>query len=211
MAKFIDLTGQRFGRLTVIERAKNTKNNKAQWLCECDCGNKKVVSAANLKNGGTISCGCRSKEAKFIKHGKSNDRLYKRWTAIKRRCYDKRCVNYKNYGGRGIKVCDEWLNSFQSFYDWSVANGFADSLTLDRIDVNGNYEPNNCRWVTIEVQSNNRRNNHLLTYNGETHTMSEWSSILGIERYILNNRIVAQHWAVERALTTPVKKHKKSQ
>lgn len=123
-----------------------------------------------------------------MKHGKYNTRLYRIWSRMKTRCYNKKYEHFKHYGGRGIKVCDEWLNDFMSFYDWSMSNGYKDNLTIDRIDVNGNYEPSNCRWLTNEEQQNNKRRNIRLTYNGKTQTITQWARELGIKRELIERR-----------------------
>lgn len=198
----IDLTGQRFGRLTVIEYV-GTVNQKAKWLCKCDCGNEKIVSTKCLRNGETKSCGCYHKDRASVAnltHGKTNSRLYITWNNIKNRCYRTSRKDYKNYGGRGITVCEEWRNSFQAFYEWAMANGYREDLTIDRINVNGNYEPSNCRWVDLKTQANNTRRNHYITYKGETHTIAEWSDITGISIAALVHRI-ERGWSVEEMLT----------
>ena len=165
MKQIKDLTGQKFGRLTVIKfyekRKRNTGSSyKYYWLCRCQCGNKIIVDVDNLKNNSTKSCGCISKEKPaHITHGLTNTLLYGVWGGIKTRCLNKNYKKYKDYGGRGIIICDEWLNDFSSFYNWSIENGYKKGLTIDRIDVNRNYEPKNCRWTTQKVQQNNRRNN----------------------------------------------------
>ena len=120
-------------------------------------------------------------------HGQEPKRLYNTWCNMRRRCYEKQNHKYKNYGGRGIKICPEWLD-FCVFREWALSNGYSETLTLDRINVNGNYEPTNCRWVTQKIQQNNRSNNHLITYNGETHTMKEWSEITGISYRTIKDR-----------------------
>lgn len=212
MNRAIDLTGQRFGRLKAIERAENTKDNKAQWICECECGSTVVVSASNLRRKSTKSCGCLRSEMATQhltignhnrKHGLTGTKLYVLWQCMKQRCTNPLSKDYKDYGGRGVAVCDEWLNDFQAFYNWSYANGFKEGLSIDRINVNGNYEPNNCRWVDTKEQANNKRNNHILTYNEETHTVAEWSKITGIKYNTLLNRINKYNWSIEKALTTP--------
>lgn len=166
MHNFIDLTGQRFGRLVVIERTTN-KGDHPSWLCRCDCGGEKIVRGSDLKSGHTQSCGCLHKEVVTSileqrtnkhTHGKSRTRLYRIWSAMKSRCFDKKRECFKHYGGRGIAVCIEWKDNFQSFHDWAMANGYEEHLTIDRIDVNGNYEPSNCRWITLEQQQTNRTN-----------------------------------------------------
>lgn len=158
--KLDDLTGQRFGKLTVLRRAV-VEGNKTIWCCKCDCGNEVNVSATNLKRGRTHSCGCYKKEQsklRHLTHGCSkNNRLYRIWICMRQRCFYEKNDNFNYYGGRGIIVCDEWKNAFEPFQQWALANGYADNLSIDRIDVNGNYEPANCRWVTMAVQNKNQR------------------------------------------------------
>lgn len=199
--KLVDLTGQRFGRLTVIRRCGTAENLKPTWLCQCDCGNKKIVRGSDLKSGKQISCGCRRKEGTHLIHGKTNERIHRIWANMKTRCTNANIKAYKDYGGRGITVCDEWLNSFESFYKWSIENGYSDNLTLDRIDADGNYCPENCRWATMKEQQRNRTNNRRITYNGETHTVADWSIITGIHRATINSRLKSG-WTIEKTLTT---------
>lgn len=160
MRKIIDITGNKYNMLTVL-RYDHSSDDKGRsyWLCKCDCGNEKVILSDSLKNGNTKSCGCLKKQNNQT-NGLWNTRIYNIWRNMKGRCYNpKSYKNYKHYGGRGIKVCDEWLNDFKSFYNWSITHGYRDDLTIDRIDVNGNYEPSNCRWITMQEQNRNKRSN----------------------------------------------------
>lgn len=185
MRKIIDLTGQKFGRLTAIKRVGSSKNKSALWLCKCDCGNEIIATSNNLRNGNTQSCGCLATEIRrklCTKHNMRNTRIYRTWKSIRQRCYYERNDHYKYYGARGIIVCEEWKKDFLSFYNWAMANGYRDDLTIDRINVNGNYEPSNCRWITLKEQNNNRRSNHLITYNNETKNLQQWIDKFGIKR-----------------------------
>ena len=163
--KLDDLTGRRFGRLTVVCRSERTSRGGAIWECMCDCGRTKHVYANHLKSGATQSCGCLNREVtKAIRqtHCESGTRLYRLWAGIKTRCYTPSNTSYARYGGRGIGMCDEWRNSFEAFRDWAVASGYDQSAkrgvcTIDRIDVNGDYEPGNCRWTSASEQSKNQR------------------------------------------------------
>ena len=188
-------TGQRCGSLTAIEdKGMSTNQNGYKyhyWLCVCDCGNTVLAKVPMLNNGRTNNCGCMtsSKISKAgTKHGLSNTRLNGIWRKMKDRCNNPKCPSYKNYGGRGINVCDEW-QSFEPFYEWAINNGYRDDLTIDRVDVNGNYEPQNCRWADYKTQANNTRRNVYLSYQGETKTLAEWVEITGISRSALEWRI----------------------
>jgi len=200
----IDLTGQRFGRLVVIGIASHDmKTGVTKWACHCDCGKTLEVRGYNLRNGHSQSCGCLSRETtskSFKTHGKSHTRLFNTWCSMRQRCRDKKCKSYKNYGGRGIKVCEEWNNSYEAFETWALNNGYADNLSIDRIDVNGNYEPSNCRWADNFIQHNNTRNNHFITINGERHTIAEWERIKGFKPDTIHVRI-RRGWKPEEAVT----------
>ena len=196
--------GQTFGRLTVIDFAF-IKNSVTYFKCICTCGNETIVRGTCLRSGRTVSCGCRKNETAHENcfkptHGMKGTRIYHTWRDIKDRCTNSHKEGYKNYGGRGIKVCDDWFNSFESFYDWAMAHGYNDDLTIERIDVNGDYCPENCTWATRAEQSYNKRNNIKLTYKGETHNLKEWEEITGIKASILRGRY-QNKWDVERILT----------
>lgn len=181
-----DLTGKKFGKLEVIG-VHDTGSRKTYYVCRCDCGNVKVVRADALISGATKSCGCIKKEQDKTnltanhKHKMSGTRIYETWQDMKRRCYNKQNARYDRYGGRGITVCDEWLNNFQSFYDWAISNGYSDDLTIDRIDNDGNYEPSNCRWSTAKEQCNNRGSNINITIGNATKSLRCWCEIFNVD------------------------------
>ena len=199
MAKFRNLVGQKFGRLTVIDRAENARCGRTMWRCKCECGNEIVAFGLNISRGATKSCGCLYEERA---HRLSHTRLHRIWTGMKTRCTNPKHHEFHNYGGRGITVCDEWKNDFQSFYDWAISNGYADDLTIDRVDNNRGYSPENCRWITNNEQQNNRNCNRMITYNGKTQTLTKWADELGIKRVTLQARITRYNWNVDRALST---------
>lgn len=160
----MDLVGQKFGRLSVIDRTENSKSGGTRFICKCDCGNEVVVVGGNLRSGNTTSCGCFHKERVAamnrevkVTHGKTHTRLYTIWTDMKQRCKNVNDRCYDIYGGRGITVCDEWANDFENFYEWAMSNGYQDSLSIDREDNDKGYCPSNCRWATAKDQANNRR------------------------------------------------------
>ena len=188
MAKYKDLTNKHFNKLTAIKFAY-IKNGKTYWECECECGNKKIVRADSLQNGTIKSCGCARNNPRS--HGFCGTKIYKRWEDMKARCLNHNNKHYKDYGGRGITICQEWLSDFMNFYNWAINNGYSDSLSIDRIDVNGNYEPSNCRWVTMKNQMRNTRLTHYIEYNGEKHCVSEWLEILGITNRSVANKLYA--------------------
>ena len=199
-----DLTGQKFNMLTVIERVENAPNGNAQFLCLCDCGNQVIVTGSHLRNNEVKSCGCIAPGKP--KHHESNTPLYKKWKDMLRRCEDPKRPCYANYGGRGIQVCNEW-HDYENFRDWTNSTRDDSSLTLDRIDVNGNYCPDNCRWVNQKTQQNNKRNNMYITYFDETHSLSEWCDILNLPYSVIYSRIHLYNWDFWTAISTPLPAH----
>ena len=187
------MIGKKINMLTVLEKADFKQNNATMWKCLCECGNITYARTTALNKGTKYSCGCyqRIVASKPKIHGMSKTRMYKIHNSMKTRCFKETDPRYLLYGAKGITVCDEWSgkNGFINFYNWSIKNGYADNLTIDRINSKGNYEPNNCRWVDWNVQANNTSRNHLITYKGETHTMGEWAKILGIKYSTLNARL----------------------
>lgn len=191
--KYENLIGKRFGKLTVIKKLENNKFNHSTWLCKCDCGNKIVIDRSNLSinKTKTVSCGCHKKEI-ITKHNKYKTKIYSVYIAMKQRCYNKQSIPYKYYGGRGIKICDEWLdeeNGFINFYNWSINNGWKEGLSIDRINTNADYKPDNCRWTNSLTQMNNTRRNHYVTHNNETHTIAEWARMLNENYSTLYNKL----------------------
>ncbi|OHX28343.1 hypothetical protein Javan273_0035 [Streptococcus phage Javan273] len=200
MGKTKDYTGQRFGRLVVIERLPQKPYTKANYRCKCDCGKEKTVRSSNLASGHCNSCGCIVK-----RHGLAKkERLYNIWVGMRQRCNNESSKDYPKYGGRGIVICNEW-NDYLIFREWALSNGYSDKLSIDRMDVNGNYEPSNCRWVNHKTQANNQSNNHLITFDGKTKTIKQWSDETGISNVTILTRLT-RGWSIERALTTKVTK-----
>lgn len=180
-----DLAGKKFGMLSVISLNGRDKGGRALWLCECDCGNSVVVEGYNLKSGHSTSCGCYRKNVTIQRsttHGLSHDSLYRIFATMITRCCNPNNKAYKYYGGRGINIDSEWIGvgGFQSFYDWSISNGYKKGLTIDRIDNNGNYCPDNCRWVSMQVQSNNKSNNVRYEVDGESLTIAQIAKKMGV-------------------------------
>lgn len=215
MKNKIEVTeGQKYGKLTIIKEVSPI-GSKRRILCKCDCGNIKEYSMDRVIHGRTQSCGCLRNEM-FFTHRNNNgtsvypkeatdSKLYKIWNSMKCRCYTVSSGAYFKYGAKGIRMCDEWKNDFMAFYNWALANGYSDELTIDRIDYRGNYEPSNCRWASIRTQANNKSNVRKYEYNGELHTMTEWSEIMNINYGALWERLNVLGWSVEKALTTPVR------
>jgi hypothetical protein len=206
MCRLKNLIGMKFNRWTVIERAENTKLGQAQWKCICECGNTSIVAGRDLRQNKSRSCGCLQREtATIVKrtHGKSNTRLHRIWSAMRARCYNLNSHEYDRYGGRGIEVCEEWRSNFESFYEWAIKNGYADSLSIDRINNDGNYEPSNCRWATNKVQASNRRTIRLIEYKGEKKILMDWAETLKINYHTLASRLHSGKWTIEEAFSTP--------
>lgn len=193
-----DLVGNTFGKLTVIKFG-GRKNGKRFWHCRCKCGSYTESLHGNLISGNANSCGC-SRGESLKKHGLRNHKLFTVWVNMRARCYNKNGSQYKDYGGRGIVVCKKWVNNFKAFYDWSIANGWEKSLTLDRRDNSKSYTPSNCRFTTRVQQNRNQRSNVLLTYNGKTLCISEWSELMGINRLTITSRL-KRNWNIEETLT----------
>lgn len=212
MGKIEDLKGKKFGFLTVIEFAYRDKK-QTYWLCKCNCGNTKVIRGSHLKDGNTISCGCYTKNRMAqmnkanAKHGLSNTRLYRIYHGIIGRCLKPKTNGYKNYGNKGISVCNEWLKDFQNFYYWAINNGYKEGLTIERIDLNKGYEPDNCKWVTPKEQARHTSQNKMITYKGKTRCVAEWAEFLKINYNTLQSRLGKYGWSVKKSFTTPVSKH----
>lgn len=199
---FKSLVGKKIGRLEILrEESYTSKAGKVLrgYLCHCECGNEKVISHSSLISGRTNSCGClmtefnkgkkgndywkyrNGKRKSTIKGDRTKERLHRIWKNMKQRCTNPNFPDYKKYGARGITICDEWLHNFQAFYNWAIENGYADELTIDRINNDGNYEPSNCQWITNKEQQYNKRTNTFLSYKGITKTEKQWAEILGIK------------------------------
>jgi len=201
-----DITGIKFGRLTPIKLA-GANSTGAVWLCSCECGNTKEVSFYNMRRGSVKSCGCLHRDT-ITTHGKTGSRLYRVWRGMRQRCEDSNTKDYKRYGGRGISVCEEWKNDFEIFESWMLGNGYdvdaaKGKCTIDRIDADGNYSPENCRIVDVIDQGSNKKNNRVIEYNGETKTISEWARITGYSVQMIRHRLEIGKTPSE-ALTLPM-------
>lgn len=205
--KFEDISGQKWNHLIAIEFSGRNKFGQQIWLFECDCvlKTRKQLALNNVKTGKTKSCGCETKRIVTIKHGMSGTRLHRIWTNMHYRCYNKKCRRYKDYGGMNIQIHNEWLgtNGFQNFYNWSMKNGYQDNLTIDRINNNFGYSPDNCKWSTNLEQQRRKRNNVLLTFNGKTQTISQWAEESELSNTILYSRH-KRGWNDNQILTTPI-------
>lgn len=200
---FIDLCGKQFGYLIIVSLFEGNCNSNYIWECKCKCGRHKKVRGADLQRGATKSCGCLQKEraSQAIKtHGKRHTTEYNSWAGMKERCYNKNSHKYHVYGGRGIFVCDRWLNSFEMFYE-DMGLKPSPRHSLDRVNVNGNYEPKNCRWALPKVQSRNKTDNHFIEYDGKNLTMAEWSDVTGISQDAIGARLNYYGWSIKDALT----------
>ena len=213
----IDITGKKFGRLTAIKRlpTKVSKSGKkySAWLCKCDCGKLVEARLTNLTQGTKKSCGCLIRDSHYkqcrelgrsrLTHGDANGKshLYGVWCAMKRRCYNSHSAYYDIYGGRGISVCSDWIK-YEPFRDWAKLSGYRQGLTLDRIDCNKNYEPSNCRWITIKDQQRNRRNNRHYKYRNKLYTVNEIADMVGLKPRTIQGRI-ERGWIIEDVVETP--------
>lgn len=203
-----DIVGKKYGRLTVISYS-HSKGYSKYYLCKCECGKEKTVFRGNILYGKTLSCGCLQKEraTEATKLPGDRSRLHKILRQMISRCEDKRNNRYHRYGERGLTVCVEWKNDKEAFCKWELSNGYKPGLTIDRIDNDKGYSPDNCRWATTQEQSLNTSTNVNITYNGKTQTLKEWARELGIKNTTLHNRIHYYGWSIEKAFTTPVRPH----
>lgn len=200
MSKRLDLTGQRFGRWLVLSYAGGSK-----WACRCDCGTEKAVHGSSLRRGISNGCiKCHPAIGNRRTHGEKRTRLYTIWSRMIGRCENSNDEGFPRYGGRGIRVCAEWRQSFEAFRDWALASGYTDRLTIDRRENDGDYEPGNCRWATYTEQNRNRRDNKPIVYQGETVLISELAERHGLPADVVKNRIRRYGWPIEKALSTPV-------
>lgn len=214
MRNLEDLTGRQFGRLTVLGEAERDMGKGRSWFCKCSCGNTIITTTYKLKHGVKKSCGCLQREIgriNFTKHGEAHSRLHEVWKGIKSRCYNPKHSSYKNYGGRGIEMCNEWKDNYACFRDFMLSIGYDDKLpsgqqTVERIDVNGNYEPKNCTLITKAEQNFNKRSNHLITYKGVTKTITEFANELKLDVDTILNRINNYGYTIEEALERPIRK-----
>lgn len=201
--------GDVYGNWTVLEILPKTRNYHKIFKCQCICGTIKEVDGFNIIKGKSISCGCVRKEMskqRMTKHGQTKTRLHTIWCSMRERCNNPNSQAYNNYGGRGIMVCKEWQDDYMNFYNWSMANGYEDTLSIDRIDVNGNYEPSNCRWADTKTQCNNTRSNIMITYQGKTQSLKLWCEELNLDYNMIRARFARNNWkdkSIEEKFFTP--------
>lgn len=203
MSKLLDISGQKFGRLTAIRFIKINSHRDAVWLFRCDCGKECETVAFHVKDGHTRSCGCLKLEMAIVantKHGLHGTRLYRIWCDMNRRCFNSKRKDWVNYGGRGITVCAEWQNDFQPFCDWAIANGYNDNLSIDRKNNNKGYYPDNCQWATKKHQNNNTRANREITAFGKTKNLQQWADELGVNHTTILFRL-RKGWTPEDAVS----------
>lgn len=200
-----DMTGKRFGRLTVLYRLPNDKHANAVWMCKCDCGNQKPIVGAALRKGVVVSCGCFHHDeliSRITTHGQSRTKLFHTWQHMKARCNNPHHKHYKYYGGKGIKVCQEWENDFTIFAEWSNNNGYVEGLTIDRIDPSKGYEPSNCKWATRQEQQSHLSSCLVYEIDGVSHNLSDWCKIYNRPHETVRKRLL-NGWDIVSALTVP--------
>lgn len=204
MSARIDLSGQTFGLWRVTDYA-----GSGRWSCICECGTEKAVDGSSLRRGISTRCiACHNASGPARTHGQKNTRLYNIWSGMIERCENPNAKPFRRYGGRGIAICPEWRNSFEAFRDWALENGYAEKLTIDRIDNDGDYEPGNCRWATYAEQNRNYGRNRPVLYLGREVLVCDLATEVGLPQDILKNRIFRYGWSVEEAVSTPVMKRK---
>lgn len=207
MATKVDaMIGRKFGRLTVEAYHSHGAGRMLKYTCRCECGGMAICYGNNLRTGTSKSCGCLQKErtsAARTTHGKRHTRVWQAWMSMKNRCYTTSAPGYKNYGGRGISVCERWRHSFENFYA-DMGEQPTTKHTLERLDTNGNYEPENCEWATYTKQARNKRSNRMVDLHGDRRCLAEWIELLGLDPVLVKTRI-GRGWSAERALTTPKK------
>lgn len=210
MSKIKNLIGIKYGLLTPIKRMPSNKNGKVIWLCKCECGNETEAIGSSLLSRNTLSCGCIKRELlskRNIVHGLAKtetgsvSKLYTIWLSMKQRCNDSNNSHYKYYGGKGIRVCDEWNNDYQTFHNWAIDNGYAIGLSIERDKIDENYSPSNCRWIIKALQARNKSTNHFITYKNKTKTLVEWSELCGIKQETLRYRI-KKKWPMDKVFTS---------
>lgn len=202
MSKFIDITGKRFNKLTVLSLYKK-ENGIPVWKCKCDCGNITYVRGKNLKSGAVKSCGCMLYATKNKTHGESKTHLYQQWYKMKYRCENPHDRAYKWYGARGIRVCNDW-QTFEGFKKWVELTRPNPAYTIERKNVDGNYCPENCIWIPLSEQANNRTTAVIITYNNETMSLTDWCKKLNVRYRLVHNRMYKLGWDFEKAINTPV-------